>query len=39
MLKKEAKETSMKNVGSHAQFVNALWWAVVRAQELLEEAA
>jgi len=31
----------MKDVGSHAQFVNALvWWAVeVRAQELLEEAA
>ncbi len=30
-----------KDVGSHAQFVNALvWWAVeVRAQELLEEAA
>jgi hypothetical protein len=28
-----------KDVGSHAQFVNALWRAVVRAQELLEEAA
>ena len=31
----------MKDVGSHAQFVNALvWWAVeVRAQELLEKVA